>query len=211
MAEPASRLSQPPSARATTTADAEILRLRGEVDALRQELRVTRARLAEAEARADIDPLVDALNRRGFERELARSIAYVRRYGTPAALIYVDLDEFKSVNDRFGHAAGDALLRSVAATLTVNVRASDVVARLGGDEFAVLLWNVTEAAAAAKAAALQQAIADIRCGWQSSELVVEASLGTAMLRPDDAPAVTIARADAAMYRAKAGRKSSEAS
>lgn len=190
--------------------EAEIRRLKGELDALRQELRVTRARLAEAEARAEIDPLVDALNRRGFERELARAIVYARRYGTPAALVYIDLDDFKPVNDRFGHAAGDALLRHVAATLTANVRASDVVARLGGDEFAVLLWNVTEADAVAKAGALQRAIAESRCAWQHAALAVGASVGTTMLRPDDVAAATIARADAAMYRAKAGGKSPEA-
>ena len=101
-------------------------------------------KIAELEARADVDPLLDILNRRGFERELARSLAYVKRYGTAAALVFIDLDGFKAVNDRHGHAAGDALLKAVARQLTGHVRASDVVARLGGDEFAVLMWNVSE-------------------------------------------------------------------
>ena len=128
------------------------MRLAAEVDALAAQLEASRARITELEARIDIDPLTDILNRRGFERELKRSLAYVKRYGTSAALIYLDLDGFKPVNDRHGHAAGDAVLKAVAAALVRSVRASDVVARIGGDEFAVLLWNVTGPAAAAKAA-----------------------------------------------------------
>ena len=118
------------------------MRLAAEVDALAAQLEASRARISELEARVDIDPLTDMLNRRGFERELKRSLAYVKRYGTSAALVYVDLDGFKPVNDRHGHAAGDAVLKAIAAALVRNVRASDVVARVGGDEFAVLLWNV---------------------------------------------------------------------
>ncbi len=116
-------------------------------------MRRARAQLAELTARAEIDPLTDILNRRGFERELKRSLAYVKRYGTSAALVYLDLDGFKHVNDRHGHAAGDAVLKAVAMVLNRHVRASDLVARLGGDEFVVLLWNCSEAAAQAKAQA----------------------------------------------------------
>jgi GGDEF domain-containing protein len=82
------------------------------------------------------------LNRRGFERELARAISYVGRYGNPAVLMFSDLDGFKAVNDRHGHAAGDALLQAIARELTAHVRASDVVGRLGGDEFGLVMWNV---------------------------------------------------------------------
>ncbi len=87
---------------------------------------------------------------------LNRSLAYVKRYGATAALVYLDLDEFKPINDR--HGAGDAVLKAIAAALSRDARASDVVARIGGDEFVVLLWNVTEAAAEAKAAALEAAV-----------------------------------------------------
>jgi GGDEF domain-containing protein len=101
--------------------------LSAEVRRLSAELAEARKRIAELEARADVDPLLDILNRRGFERELARAISHVGRYGTPAALMFIDLDGFKAVNDRHGHAAGDALLKAVAAELTGHVRASDVV------------------------------------------------------------------------------------
>jgi GGDEF domain-containing protein len=92
--------------------------LRAEVRRLSAELAEAGKRIAELEVRADVDPLLDILNRRGFERELTRSIARVGRYGTPAALMFIDLDGFKAVNDRHGHSAGDALLKVVAAELT---------------------------------------------------------------------------------------------
>ncbi len=135
------------------------MRLAAEVERLERELAAARLQMTALEARADIDPLTDVLNRRGFERELKRSLAYVKRHGTGAALVYVDLDDFKSVNDRHGHAAGDAVLKAVAMVLVRHVRASDLVARLGGDEFAVLLWNLDEANAQTKALALEAAIA----------------------------------------------------
>src|SRR5262249_12118920 len=117
------------------------------------------------ENRIDVDPLTQTFNRRGFERALTRSLAYVKRYQAAAALVYVDLDEFKPVNDRHGHAAGDAVLKAVSAALQGEVRASDIVARIGGDEFAVLLWNVTEADALGKGAALEKAIYATPVRW----------------------------------------------
>jgi diguanylate cyclase (GGDEF)-like protein len=179
-----------------------VMRLAAEVDALAAQLQDSRARILELEARVDIDPLTETLNRRGFERELKRSVAYVKRYGTSAALIYVDLDGFKPVNDRHGHAAGDVVLKAIAATLVRQVRASDVVARIGGDEFAILLWNVSGPAAAAKATALEVAVYATPVRWGSSTLVVGASAGVALLGALDLPADVLARADAAMYARK---------
>jgi diguanylate cyclase (GGDEF)-like protein len=183
-------------------ARATVMQLAAEVDALAAELAASRARISELEARIDIDPLTDTLNRRGFERELKRSLAYVKRYGTGAALVYIDLDGFKPVNDRHGHAAGDAVLKAVAASLLRNVRASDVVGRIGGDEFAVLLWNLGEAAAAAKAIALEAVVRSTAVRWGASTLVVGASAGVAPLGPLDTSAEVLARADAVMYARK---------
>src|ERR1700676_3707022 len=146
---------------------AAVVRLAAEVDALAAQLEASRSRISELEARVDIDPLTDILNRRGFERELKRSLAYVKRYGTSAALVYVDLDGFKPVNDRHGHAAGDAVLKAVAVALHRQIRTSDIIARVGGDEFAVLLWNVNNAAAAAKASALEAAVYATPVRWNS--------------------------------------------
>ncbi len=186
---------------------AAAMRLVAEVERLELELAAARARMAELEACAEVDPLTDVLNRRGFARELKRALAYVERYGTSAALIYLDLDGFKQINDRHGHGAGDVLLKAVAMVLTRHVRASDVVARLGGDEFALLLWNLSEAHALAKALALETTIAHTTATHAGATLAVGASAGAAMLLPRDTPADVLERADRAMYARKAARQS----
>jgi diguanylate cyclase (GGDEF)-like protein len=186
------------------------MRLVAEVERLTAELEASRARISDLESRVDVDPLTETLNRRGFDRELSRSLAYVKRYGANATLIYLDLDEFKPVNDRHGHAAGDAVLRAIAAALLREVRASDVVARLGGDEFVVLLWNVTDADAIAKAAELEQAVYATPVRWGASTMVVGASAGVAFVGPLDTPAEVLARADAAMYERKSAKQARHA-
>ncbi len=106
-----------PLARATA------VRLAAEVEGLVADLDASRARISELETRIHVDPLTEVLDRRGFERELNRSLAYVKRYGATAALVYLDLDEFKPINDRHGHGAGDAVLRAIAAALSRDARA----------------------------------------------------------------------------------------
>lgn len=183
-------------------------RLAAEVERLSAELAASHLRIGELENRIDVDPLTQTFNRRGFERALARSLAYVKRYQAAAALVYLDLDEFKPVNDRHGHAAGDAVLKAVSAALQREVRASDIVARIGGDEFAVLLWNVAEADALDKASALEKAIYATPVRWGASTMVVGASAGVALIGALDTAAEALARADAAMYVRKMQRKQS---
>jgi diguanylate cyclase (GGDEF)-like protein len=185
---------------------AELATLLGEIERLQTELRTEKARVKELEASAETDPLTGVFNRRGFDRELKRSLAYVKRYWTRAALMYVDLDGFKPVNDAHGHAAGDTILKAVATTLTQAVRASDTVARLGGDEFGLILWNLGEADAASKAWALEAAVSDATVRWEGLTLAVGASIGFAMLGPSDELSDILAKADQAMYARKAARK-----
>jgi diguanylate cyclase (GGDEF)-like protein len=186
-------------------ARSEAMRLAAEVERLERDLASARSQVAELALRVDIDPLTELPNRRAFERELARSLAYVKRHETAAALLYVDLDDFKSVNDRHGHAAGDAVLRAVARVLGRHVRASDVVARIGGDEFVVLLWNCDEANAHIKAMAIEAAIVRTTATHAGTVLMAAASVGATALLPLDEPAATLERADAAMYARKAAR------
>jgi diguanylate cyclase (GGDEF)-like protein len=180
--------------------------LLAEIERLKTDLAKAQQTIAELEARADVDPLLDVLNRRGFERELQRSLAYMRRYGVPAVLMFIDLDGFKNVNDRNGHAAGDVLLKAVARELTAHVRASDVVARLGGDEFAVLMWNVLEAAAATKARELENLVERIVVAHEGAYLSVGASAGVVPLAPGMTTARIIDAADRAMYARKRERR-----
>ncbi|MBV8792368.1 MAG: GGDEF domain-containing protein [Pseudolabrys sp.] len=180
--------------------------LLAEIERLKHDLDVARAKIGELEARADVDPLLDILNRRGFERELKRALAYIDRYGTLAALIYIDLDGFKTVNDRHGHAAGDALLTAVAQRLTGLVRASDIVARLGGDEFAVLIWNAPEQAARVKARELETAVCEVDVPHAGEQLSVGASAGVAMLGKSQTPGAILHAADQAMYARKRERR-----
>lgn len=180
--------------------------LLAEIERLKREVAVARARIGELEARADIDPLLDILNRRGFERDLKRAIAYVKRYGTQAALMFIDLDGFKAVNDHHGHAAGDALLKAVARELVGHVRAADVVARLGGDEFGVLLWNLGAALAAAKARDLERLIEAVSVAHYEARLSVGASAGVVPLAARAAPEQMIDVADKAMYVRKKERR-----
>jgi diguanylate cyclase (GGDEF)-like protein len=180
--------------------------LLAENERLKRELAIARARVGELEARADIDPLLDILNRRGFERELKRALAHVKRYGTQAVLMFVDLDGFKGINDRYGHGAGDLLLKAVARELIGHVRASDIVGRIGGDEFGVLLWRLEGPQATAKARQLEAMIAQVGISHGKARIEVAASIGIAPLVEDASPADIIAAADQAMYARKDERR-----
>ena len=173
---------------------------------LKAQLARTQAQIEELQASADTDFLLGIPNRRGFERELHRAIAYMTRYATRGALIVLDVDRLKPINDSFGHAAGDEVLKAIAATLTRQVRASDVVGRLGGDEFALLLWNLSETDARAKAAALEQAIDDLSFVFGGQRLNAGASAGVALLGSHADAGRALEEADAAMYVRKAQRR-----
>ncbi len=173
---------------------------------LRLELAKARAEIEQLKATAETDFLLDILNRRGFERELSRSIAFIKRYSARAALLVLDVDRLKPINDAFGHAAGDMVLKTIVQTLSGEVRASDVIGRLGGDEFAVLLWHLSETDARAKAAALEQAIDALRFSFGGSTVRTGASVGVAILDSHSEMRTALEQADSAMYVRKAQRR-----
>ncbi len=180
--------------------------LMAEVDVLRRETERLRERLQAQEALADLDPLVDTMNRRAFVRELARIVSFADRYDVHASLIFFDLDGFKAINDRYGHAAGDAALRHVASFLKTHTRDSDVVGRVGGDEFAVILAKAGGAQAQAKAAALAAGLAATPILVEGVEHRIHASAGVYTFEKGDTPELALARADEAMYAAKGTRR-----
>jgi diguanylate cyclase (GGDEF)-like protein len=173
---------------------------------LRAELAQAKRRIVELQASAETDFLLNILNRRGFERQLTRSIAFIKRYHASGAIIILDVDRLKPINDALGHAAGDELLKAVAAALNRQVRASDIVGRLGGDEFAILLWNLTESDARAKAAALEQCIDELSFVFRGHTVTAGASAGVALLGPHTDARRVLEEADAAMYVRKAQRR-----
>jgi diguanylate cyclase (GGDEF)-like protein len=169
---------------------------------LERQLAAARRRIAELEAGVETDALTGVLNRRGFSRALRRAIAYARRYRVGAALVYLDVDHLKPINDRYGHAAGDAALRQIAGRLAGQVRVSDLIGRLGGDEFVVLMWNLTAAAAAHKAQLLEDDIALTGVEHRGARIALAVSAGATMLESDDDPERALERADRAMYARK---------
>ena len=173
---------------------------------LRTQLGRALARIEELEASADTDFLLEIPNRRGFERELNRSIAYIKRYHASGALIVLDVDRLKPINDAFGHAAGDQVLKAIVAALSRQIRSSDVIGRLGGDEFALLLWNLSETDARAKAASLEQAVDGLSFTFRGRSVSAGVSAGVAILGPQAEAGRALEEADSAMYVRKAQRR-----
>jgi diguanylate cyclase (GGDEF)-like protein len=188
-----------------------IASLLGEVGRLKRELDKAKARAAHLEKLADEDALMPVANRRAFMRELSRLVALAQRYGTTSAVIYIDVNDMKAINDRFGHNAGDAALLRVARTLIDNVRHADVVARLGGDEFGVLLVKSGQEAADEKAMALAKAIEACPVVWNGVPIRLSAATGAYCFQGTEGVAGALEAADQAMYRAKHLRKIAEQS
>jgi len=191
---------------AVTAAPAGSNNSKSTIRRLKTQLARALARIEELQAFADTDFLLDIPNRRGFERELHRAIAYIKRYHAGGALIVLDVDRLKPINDSFGHAAGDSVLKAIVKTLLGHVRASDVIGRLGGDEFALLLWNLSETDAKAKAAALEEAIDRLTFVFRGRTIAAGASAGVAILGPHTELGRALEQADSAMYVRKAQRR-----
>jgi diguanylate cyclase (GGDEF)-like protein len=191
-----------PEAELTPRVREALMELMGEVDRLGREVAAMKERLREAHELADRDPLIPVLNRRAFVRELSRVIAYARRYGDPAGLVYFDIDNFKQVNDAHGHAAGDAALHHLAKLVLGHVRETDIVGRLGGDELGLILVRTDEADAAAKARSLADLVARRPLRFGAGEIPLSISVGAVAFTGEDGPDDALARADRAMYEAK---------
>ena len=185
----------------TDISDAD--RLVAEVGRLRAQIADLQERVEQLDRLAHQDALVSLPNRRGFMRELERLVDRAKRYGESSAMLYVDLDGLKMINDTFGHKAGDEALIEVSEMLVGGVRRSDVVARIGGDEFGMLLGHTDEVNAHETANRLVDMIADCDFMHEGDPLPLSVAIGVAMIGTEDEPEEIMARADEEMYRRKA--------
>jgi len=178
-------------------------RLIEEISLLRAKVARLQERVEQLDQLAHQDALINLPNRRGFMRELERLISRVDRYGINAAMLFVDLDGLKMINDTFGHRAGDEALIQVAALLSKGVRHSDVVARIGGDEFGILLESSDDANAQETAARLIDQISASDFVHDGEALPLSVAIGVGMIDALDTAEAVMERADEAMYRRKA--------
>ena len=157
------------------------------------------------EQAAALDPLTGLLNRGGIDARLRQELDRARRHREPVALVAIDVDRFKALNDALGHPAGDAILKGLAAVFRRSVRTFDLCARFGGDEFAVVMPRADEAAARRSAERIRRRTQDYWPDAVSSRpfgLRITASFGVAVSRPDSTPPALVERADRALYAAK---------
>ena len=174
-----------------------------EIARLRAEVMNLEARVEELDRLAHQDALVPLVNRRGMLRELEMMIARRDRHGSPAAMLFVDLNDLKVLNDSFGHCGGDAALVLVAEKLLEGTRTNDCVARLGGDEFCILLDHADEKSALETAERLVDLIAGEQFLFEGKPIPLSVAIGVTLIEQGDTPASVLARADKAMYRVKA--------
>jgi diguanylate cyclase (GGDEF)-like protein/PAS domain S-box-containing protein len=161
---------------------------------------------AEMEQLALIDPLTGAGNRRYTERVLGEACDRYKRDGDNFALLFLDIDHFKAVNDKHGHEPGDAVLKAVSRTLANNLRSFDFLGRWGGDEFIIILTKADTGCTQSVAARCCALVRSCLVEWAGRNIRPTISIGAAMIEPGDSETVLIARADANLYKAKhAGR------
>jgi diguanylate cyclase (GGDEF)-like protein len=160
-------------------------------------------RFREARQLADLDALTGLHNRRYFHETLAREVSRAHRYGRRLSLVVFDLDDFKAINDRIGHLAGDSVLAEVAERVRSVVRSADVACRVGGDEFGIILPESTLAEAEQLSHRIQAAVAGSPIEDAGT---LQLSAGAAELRPEDRATTFFERADDALYRAKESRQ-----
>lgn len=190
------------SSREADLSAAIIAELKAELATLRGEVRMLRIANAELERVAIRDTLTPLYNRRYFLTALHERIVRARRYGASAAVLFIDINRMKHINDLFGHSAGDFALVHAAQLVRAHVRETDVAARLGGDEFAIIIEEVDAALATTKAEQLDHVLRTAQCRYGEALLPVSASIGWTMLMPNDTADSLIERADADMYARK---------
>ena len=176
--------------------------LLSEIERLREEVARLQTRVEHLDHLSCMDPLVPAANRRGLVKQLSIALARHERHGIPAAMLFIDVDGLKSINDRRGHGAGDAALIHLTEQMSASVRKTDIVARIGGDEFAILLDHCPPDVAVETARRLAVKVAESDFIHNGVGLELSVAIGLAMIERGDTPETVLDRADQAMYRRK---------
>lgn len=169
------------------------------LDDTTRDLNRTRETLSELERLVDVDCLAPIPNRRAFMRRLQWAIAMHERYEHPSCVLYLDLNDFKELNDTCGHPAGDMAIRHVAQILANTMRESDFIARIGGDEFAIIMYHAEEAAARKRGEKIADAIRRTPFMYNGKPITVTSSVGLYSLRKGDDAETALMEADTAMY------------
>jgi len=172
------------------------------VAALEAETRTLHARLAAERQRARIDPLTNICNRKAFDERIEQEIARRATTRGPVTLLVWDIDNFKAINDNFGHRAGDRVLQTVAKCLAQGIRSTDLVARIGGEEFAMIMIGLSIEVSQQIANELRETVQMLRLHFRGTPVPVTLSCGIALLQDYDTPGRAFERADAALYKAK---------
>ena len=183
-----------------------IMTLMAEVENMRHELEIAHRRISELEKLADQDSLIEISNRRAFVREMTRMISYSDRYGINSSLIYLDLNDLKTINDTYGHKAGDLALVHVAKTMLSSLRDSDIIGRLGGDEFGIILPKASEENATAKAKQILAKIDDNPLVLDGKKISLKIAYGIYALHSGLSPDQALDQADKKMYSHKQSMK-----
>lgn len=179
-----------------------LILLRAEVERMRCELSAAQSRIESLQILANQDPLLGIYNRRSFMRELERSIAVKNRYAVNTCLVFLDVDNLKTINDSRGHRAGDAALMHIASGLRYNARSTDVIGRLGGDEFGIILTHVTGPVAERKMRQLADFISRTPVNTAKGQFNVGISYGIVSIKKGMYADVLVELADQAMYEQK---------
>ena len=179
--------------------DREAAEILEEVRYLKSQVEAQEAIIQQLRQEALHDAMTGLPNRRFFDKEIEKALKHYNRYKHPTALLIIDVDQFKSINDTLGHLAGDAMLKSIAKNIWNNIRETDFVARVGGDEFCVILHEASAQAASAKAEQLAKIIESTPCRYDGQQLHASVSIGVCNFDEASGRHDLFARADQNMY------------
>lgn len=169
------------------------------LDDTSRDLERTKENLAELEHLVDVDCLAPIPNRRAFMRRLNWAISMHNRYAHPSSVLYFDLNDFKKLNDTYGHAAGDIAIKHVAQILSNTMRQSDFIARLGGDEFAIIMYHADEESAKRRGKKIADAICSTPFTFNGKALYLDVAVGLYSLQKGDSAEDALSKADFSMY------------